>query len=54
MATNILFYFLKWRQLVTFEKYDRWCEENHDYLSKQVRKNDNNNYTKFFAKLSEN
>jgi hypothetical protein len=46
-------YFLKWRKLVSFKKYDRWCEENREYLSKQVRKNDNN-YTKFFAKISEN
>ena len=32
---NIAFYFKKWRDIVSFRKYDEWCELNNERLAEE-------------------
>jgi hypothetical protein len=41
------FYVQKWKLFVSFQKYDRWCEENHEWLVKEPLYVPSTDYSKF-------
>jgi|UniRef100_A0A6C0AZQ5 hypothetical protein len=44
---DISYYFKHWRDMTRFNRYDRWCEENYDWLVKEKLYNDSEDYSKF-------
>ena len=52
MDKFIKFYFDKWKQFVSFKKYDRWCNENIEWLVKEPPYRDPTNYLKFVGGIA--